>query len=105
MTRPEGAKDGDRIFPYEYNYVYRLLKEALTAAGITLTGTACHAPRRTHATLMDAAGARDLREQMGHADEAMTGVYIRKSFADHQEKAMRVAEMLIGAREEKGRVV
>jgi integrase len=52
--------------------------------------------RRTHATLMDATGARDLREQLGHASDEMTEHYIRKSFDDHQSQVMRLAALVMG---------
>lgn len=96
LDRPPDARDADRIFPVEYNYVRRDLRRAFEAAGITISGTACHALRRSFATYFDAAGGRYLKEQLGHAHESMSRHYVRRTFADDQYAVNRMAEFIFG---------
>ena len=95
IARPEGTKDTDFVFDIPYETIRYHVRHCLDAAGIKVgKGWCTHGFRRTHATLMKAAGARALAEQLGHATEQMSEHYVRESFADHAAAVGRIAKMI-----------
>jgi len=96
LRRPDGAADGARIFPVEYNGLLRRMQALFKAAGVQISGTTFHVLRRTYATMRKSAGSGTLREAMGHSAESMSMLYVRESFADDEAAAMRMAEMVMG---------
>jgi integrase len=103
LTRPAGARDDDRVFAgWEHSTARKAMERALAAAGVPRREGDCwHILRRSHMTLMKRVGAGAMREQLGHASEATSHIYLRDTFDMHEQAVTKFAQLVIGGAEGK----